>query len=321
MRKNLITGGMGLMGINVARRLLEAGEEVFIFDNRSELPASAGDLKDKVKILTGDITNWVHIVEAIKASKPDCIFHFVALLLKKIEKEPATGFNVNLIGTFNVLEAARILDVKQVIAPSSRSTFGPASPDIVYDDTRQRPVNMYAITKLSGELLGEYYGNRYGFDFRALRFPVVIGVDSQLSYPISDINNIIKESFKGNSFVSRLDPEYPINLIYVKDVAYAFDIYRKVDVSQLGRKTYNIRGYNLTLVDLVNTLKKFLPSVKITFDTDNSEGALQLRKAMAKEMDDSLAQKEWNWQPKYLLEETVREYLKELEMMNKSIQE
>ena len=209
---------MGLMGISVARKLLDAGEEVYIFDARENLPPSAYDIKDKVKILTGDISNWVHVVEAIRDSNPDCIFHFVAFLVNKIEKDPATGFNVNLLGTFNVLEAARIFNVKQVIAPSSRSTFGPASPDIVYDDTRQRPTNLYAITKLSGELLGEYYGSRYNFDFRSLRFPVVIGVESQLSYPISDINNIIKESFKGNSFVSRLDPEFPINLIYVKDV-------------------------------------------------------------------------------------------------------
>jgi threonine 3-dehydrogenase len=318
MRTNLITGGMGLMGISVARKLLDAGEEVYIFDARENLPPSAYDIKDKVKILTGDISNWVHVVEAIRDSNPDCIFHFVAFLVNKIEKDPATGFNVNLLGTFNVLEAARIFNVKQVIAPSSRSTFGPASPDIVYDDTRQRPTNLYAITKLSGELLGEYYGSRYNFDFRSLRFPVVIGVESQLSYPISDINNIIKESFKGNSFVSRLDPEFPINLIYVKDVAHAFDKYRQIDEAVLSRKTYNIRGFNLTLSDLLETLQRFIPKVDVEFDTDNSKGALQLRKAMAKEMDDSLAQKEWDWQSEYLLEDTVKDYLAELESLEQS---
>jgi threonine 3-dehydrogenase len=217
MRRNLITGGMGLMGRSIARQLLEAGEEVILFDTNAELPPSAADLKDKVKILTGDISNWVHVLEAVKVSNPDSIYHFAALLLAILEKYPATGFKINLEGTFNILEAARLFDVKQVIYPGSRSTFGPASPDTVFDDTRQRPVNMYAISKLSGELLGEYYGSRYDFDFRALRFPVVIGVGRQLSPPISDINSIIEQSFLGNSFVSQLDPEVPINLIYVKE--------------------------------------------------------------------------------------------------------
>lgn len=312
MGTNLITGGMGLMGVNLARKLIESGEQVYIFDTRNELPPNAEDIKDKVEIISGDITNWTHVVQAVNNSKPDCIFHFVAFLLNKMEKDPATGFNVNLLGTFNILEAARICSVKQVIAPSSRATFGPSSPDIVFDDTRQRPVNLYAITKLTGELLGEYYGKRYDFDFRSLRFPVVIGVESQLSYPISDINNIIKESYRGNSFVSRLDPGFPINLIYIKDVVRAYDNYRQIDASELGRRTYNIRGFNLTLNELVKTLKQFLPEVDITFDTDKSESAINLRNAMAKEMDDSLAHQEWGWHSTYLLQETVEDYLSEL---------
>jgi len=318
MRRNLITGGMGLMGRSIARQLLEAGEEVILFDTNGKLPPSAADLKGKVKILTGDISNWVHVLEAVKVSNPDSIYHFAALLLAILEKYPATGFKINLEGTFNILEAARLFDVKQVIYPGSRSTFGPASPDTVFDDTRQRPVNMYAISKLSGELLGEYYGNRYDFDFRALRFPVVIGVGRQLSPPISDINSIIEESFLGNSFVSQLDPEVPINLIYIKEVIRAFDEYRKVDTTQLKRKTYNIKGFNLTPNELVEVLKQFVPTVNVDFNPDNSEDAQRLRKAMTKEMDESLAQEDWGWQPKYLLEKTIKDFIDELDLLNKS---
>ena len=321
MSRNLITGGMGLLGRCIARQLLEAGEDVILFDTHADFPPSAEDLRDKVEIITGDISNWVHVVEAVKKSNPDCIYHLAALLLAILEKYPATGFKVNLEGTFNILEAARIFDVKQVIYPGSRSTFGPASPDTVYDDTRQRPVNMYAVSKLTGELLGEYYGKRYDFDFRALRFPVVIGVGRQMSPPISDINNIIEESFKGNPFVSRLDPEVPVNLIYVKEVVRAFAEYRKVDASQIKRKTYNIKGFNLTPSELVDTLKRHLPAVNVEFNPDKSEEALQLQKAMAKEMDESLAQNDWGWQPKYLLEETVIDFIKELNLLNKSSQE
>ncbi len=318
MRKNLITGGMGLIGINIARDLLDTDEEVFLFDTRSELPASAHDLDGRVKILTGNISNWVHVLEAVKKSNTDCIYHSAALLSQFSELYPSSGFRVNLEGTYNVLEAARLFGVKQVIFPASRSTFGPSSPDVVYDDTPQRPTTTYSITKLGGELLGEYYGNKYGFDYRGLRFPVIIGVGRQLSPPISDIDSIIQASFQGKSFVSRLDPEVPINLIYVKEVVHAFSVFKKIDASQLSRRTYNIKGFTITANELVETLKQFFPKVNIMFETDISESALRLRKAMAKEMDDSLAQKEWGWQPKYLLEETVKDFLTELTLTNQS---
>jgi threonine 3-dehydrogenase len=312
MSRNLITGGTGLIGRSIARQLLEDGEEVFLFDTIGELPASAADLRGKVKILTGDISNWVHVLEAVKTSSPDCIYHNAALLLAILEKYPATGYRVNLEGTFNILEAARLCNVPQVFFPGSRSTFGPASPDTVFDDTRQRPVNMYAITKLFGELLGEYYGNRYGFDFRALRFPVVIGVGRQVSPPISDFNGIIEESHAGRPFTSRLEPEVPINLIYVKEVVRAFWQYKKIDEAQLSRKTYNIKGFNLTPVELVETLKRYLPEVRVDFNPDRGEEAEKLRTAMSKQMDESLAQKDWGWQPQYLLEETVKDFIAEL---------
>lgn len=312
MGRNLITGGMGLIGRSIAKQLVADGEEVFLFDSQAELPPSASDLEGKVNILVGDITNWVHVVEAVRASNPDCIYHNAALLLALLEKYPAMGYRVNLEGTFNVLEAARLCNVGQVMFPGSRSTFGPASPDIVFDDTRQRPVNMYAITKLSGELLGEYYGRRYGFDFRALRFPVVIGVGRQSSPPISDINSMIEESIAGRPFLSRLHPEVPINLIYVKEAVRAFIQYRQIDASRLSRKTYNIKGFNLKPIEMVEVLKRQLPKVEIDFDPDESRAARELRKAMTKQMDESLAQKEWGWRPKYFLEETVKDFIAEL---------
>ncbi len=64
MSRNLITGGMGLLGRSIARQLLEAGEKVILFDTHADFPPSAEDLRDKVEIITGDISNWVHVVEA-----------------------------------------------------------------------------------------------------------------------------------------------------------------------------------------------------------------------------------------------------------------
>ena len=80
MARNLVTGGMGFLGTWLARELLNNGEEVVIFDKRGELPSSAADLKGKVEIFNGDISNWVHVVEAVKKYNIDCIYHVAALL-------------------------------------------------------------------------------------------------------------------------------------------------------------------------------------------------------------------------------------------------
>jgi nucleoside-diphosphate-sugar epimerase len=317
MTRHLITGGLGLMGRYIARQLLADGEAVVLFDTHDTFPPEDDELKEKAEIIIGDIGNWAQVVDAVKQSKADCIYHNAALLLAILEAYPATGFKVNLEGTFNVLEAARLCGVKQVFFPGSRSTFGPASPDIVFDDTRQRPVNMYAITKLSGELLGEYYGRRYGFDFRALRFPVVIGAGRKVTPPISDINSMIEASFAGEPFTSRLDPDTPINLIYIRDVVRAFMMYKRVEESALRRKTYNIKGINLVPREFAGLLTKHLPKVDIDFDPDQGDDAIRLRAAMTKQMDESEAEKDWGWQPEYSADRMIEDFIDELKSIHR----
>jgi len=93
-----------------------------LFQRRSQLPRSVADFEDKVEIIGGDIGTWIHVVEAVKSRDIDCIYHCAALLSKECEEDPAKGFRVNVIGTMNVLEAARILGVKDVIYVSSGAT-------------------------------------------------------------------------------------------------------------------------------------------------------------------------------------------------------
>ena len=161
MAKNLITGGMGFMGVYLARQLLEEGEEVVLFQRRSKLPASAADLNGKVKIVSGDISNWVHVVDAVKSNNVDCIYHSAAIRTIECDDSPAAGFRVNIVGTMNILEAARILNVNDVAYVSSGATYGLNPPSQIFNDTPQRVENMYTTTKLCSELLGQQYHRQY----------------------------------------------------------------------------------------------------------------------------------------------------------------
>ena len=311
-RRNLIVGGLGLFGRYLAGKLLEGGEEVALFDREDRLPPGFEDLKGHVETMSGDITSLPHVVEAVKKSGPDCIFHVAALMNAPCESSPAVGFYVNIQGTFHVLEAARLFGVRQVLFPSSRATFGPDTPAVVTGDMPQRPTVMYGVTKVCGELLGEYYGRRYGFDFRGLRFPVVVGAGRLLTTPlVSDVNKIIEASVAGIPFTSGLDPHTPINIIYVKEVIEAFLQLRSADEGRLSRRTYNITGLNVIPIQMVEALKKILPWTDVTFKPDESEAALRLRKAMSKQMDDSPARKDWSWQPRFSVEGMINDFVEE----------
>ena len=210
LKRNLIVGGLGLFGRYLARRLIEGGEAVALFDREDHLPPGFEDLKGKIEIMSGDISMLSHVMEAVKKSNPECIFHVAALMNAPCENSPALGFHVNIQGMFHVLEAARLFGVRQVLFPSSRATFGADTPAVVTADIPQKPTVMYGVTKVCGELLGEYYGRRYGFDFRGLRFPVVVGAGRLVTTPlIADVNKIIEAAVSGQPFTSGLDPSYP----------------------------------------------------------------------------------------------------------------
>lgn len=155
MSRNLITGGTGLVGIHLARRLLADGEEVVLFQRQADLPRGAADLAGRVEISCGDVGEWVHVFDAVRRHRVDCIYHAAAVLSAGCEASAASGFRTNVGGTLNVLEAARLLGVPDVLFVGSGTTYGLANvPQRVTDDTPQRPENMYGTTKLCAELLG-----------------------------------------------------------------------------------------------------------------------------------------------------------------------
>ena len=119
MSKNLITGGLGFVGYNLARELLKQGEEVIIFDvvQNSKL---VEDIKGEAKIILGDVGNWNHVLDAVKNNDIDCIYHLGALLTDPAEENHLAAYmRVNANGTFHVLEAARLFDVASVVFTSS----------------------------------------------------------------------------------------------------------------------------------------------------------------------------------------------------------
>jgi len=180
MSRNVITGGSGLLGVAMARAFLANGEAWFSSSTERSCRAAV-DLTGRVEIATGDVGEWVHVLETIRRSRVDCIYHAAAILGSACEASAASSFRVNVMGTMNALEAARLLEVSNIMFVGSGTTFGTASvPAPVDDITRQRPENMYGTSKLCSELLKRQYHRQSG------RCAMIVGPTRQITHHYGD---------------------------------------------------------------------------------------------------------------------------------------
>jgi len=313
MARNLITGGMGFLGVYLARQLLADGEEVVLFQRRSKLPPSAADLEGKVEICSGDISNWVHVVEAVKEHNIDSIYHSAALLGKDCEASAANGFRVNVIGTLNVVEAARLLGVKDVAFVSSGATYGLIAPRKILNDTPQKAENMYATTKICSELLGDQYHRQYGVNFRGVRYAMIVGPTRQISYYYGDWSGVIEMTAKGKPYTVHSDPNIPCAYIYVKDAARTLIKLKRAPESKLRQRVYNAHGFMATLNEVAGAITQYIPDAQVSFDWDKSEFMKLQNSGVNYEMDNSVAHEDFGYQPKYLLDDMIKDFIKEVE--------
>jgi UDP-glucose 4-epimerase len=313
MSRNLITGGTGLVGVYLARQLLADGEEVVLFQRRAALPRSAADLAGRVEIAGGDIGEWVHVLEAVRRHRVECIYHAAAVLSAACAASPASGFRANVVGTMNVLEAARLLGVPGVVFVGSGATYGLGNvPRRVDDGTPQRPENMYAATKLSAELLGVEYHRQYGIDFRGVRCGMIAGPGRQPSHLFGDWSGIVEQPARGQPYTVHADPDSPCAYNYVKEVARALVELKRADGTQLRQRMYNIHGFTATLREMAEAVRRQLPGAEIAFDRDQSEAMRVANRSLSYRMDTTAASEDFGYAVRYPLEAMVADFIAEV---------
>ena len=313
MTRNLITGGTGLVGIYLARQLLADAEEVVLLARRAELPLGAADLVGRVTLAEGDVGEWVHVVEAVRRYRVDCIYHAAAVLSTPCEASAAAGFRTNVGGTLNILEAARLLEVSRVIFVGSGTTYGLANiPRHVTDDTPHRPENMYGTTKLCAEMLGVQYHRQYGLDFRGVRYAMIVGPGRRITHNFGDWSGIIERPAQGQPYIVHSDPESPCAYIYVKDVARSLVDLGRAEDSRLRRRMYNVHGFAASLREVTDALRRQLPDARITFERDHSEPMRVANRSLRYEMDCTSAAEDFGCATRYPLDAMVADFITEV---------
>ncbi len=310
----LVTGGTGFIGAEIVRQLLADDADAAIHvAYRSGNFQRIEDLTERVSLHRLDLADAAGIHELVASVSPDVIYHFGAVLTGPGEANPQLAIETNAIGTYALLEAARLAGTRQVVFASSIGTYGSEIRTRVVDDaTIQRPLTVYGVTKLFGENLGAFYKRSYGLDFRGIRYPSIVGPGVKTPSVVQYTSWVIEESAKGNPFTITVAPEFAVPIMYFKDAARAAITLSRAPLDAIATGTYLVDGHrpSPTAAELAETVRARVPAAAITFEPDPVMQPI-LDQAI-RPLDDSRAREEWGWAPAYDLDAMVSDFLAEL---------
>ena len=300
MKKILIVGSGGQIGTELVKKLRG------IYGNgnvvASDLRQLTGEIVETGPFERIDSTNMMQIIEVVKKYNIDTIYNLAAILSATAELNPMLGWNVGIGSLVNCLEIARVYGCA-VFTPSSIGAFGPNTPkDMTPQDTIQRPNTIYGVTKVTGELLSDYYFTRFGVDTRSVRFP---GLISNLTLPGGGTTDYAVEIFysavKGEKFICPLEKGTFMDMMYMPDALDAIVDIMEADPSKLiHRNSFNVTAMSFDPEILYNTIKKYIPTFEMEYKPEPIKQAIA--NSWPNSLDDSCARNEWGWNPKYDLD-------------------
>ena len=174
MKNILVIGSTGQIGSELTRELRKNYGNDHVVAGYIPGAEPKGELLESGPAEIADVTNGAGIAEVVKKYNIDTIYNLAALLSVVAESKPRLAWKIGIDGLWNILEVARE-EKCAVFTPSSIGSFGMSTPhDMTPQDTIQRPRTMYGVTKVTTELLSDYYFSKYGVDTRAVRYPGVI---------------------------------------------------------------------------------------------------------------------------------------------------
>ena len=252
-----------------------------------------GELKSSGPSAIADVTDRQSIEVVVRQFKIDTIYNLAALLSVVAESRPAMAWKIGIDGLWNVLEVAREYGCA-VFTPSSIGSFGENTPHVkTPQDTIQRPRTMYGVTKVTTELLSDYYHTKYGVDTRAVRFPGIIS------------------NVKGEKFVCPVKAGTFMDMMYMPDALNAAISLMEADPARLKhRNAFNIASMSFDPEMIYAAIRKHVPDFEMTYQIDPLKQAIA--DSWPDSLDDSCAREEWDWMPQFDLESMTVDMLEKL---------
>lgn len=296
MERILVTGALGQIGSELVPALKSefGNDRVVTSDIRMREGAIETELFAHV-----DCTRPHLLHETVRRYEIRIIYHLAALLSAVAEERPQIAWNVNIGGLYNVLEVARQYNCS-VFFPSSIGAFGPSTPrDATPQVTIQRPTTIYGVTKVSGELLCEYYAVRFGVDTRGLRLPGIISHVAPPGGGTTDYaTQIFRQAIKYKHYTCYLRADTRLDMIYMPDAIRAMINLMTADpIGLINRNAYNVTAMSITPDELAATIAQHIPEFAIDYEVDRMRQ--KIADSWPRSIDDSAARAEWGWRPEY----------------------
>ncbi|MHA1135716.1 MAG: NAD-dependent epimerase/dehydratase family protein [Candidatus Thorarchaeota archaeon] len=309
MTRFLVTGSYGQIGTELVGALRKKyGGKNVIATGRKKPPEIL--LKDG-PYLHLDILDPNQIHSMLVDNDIDIIIHNASVLSGVGEQNPQLAYRTNVEGAYNILEAARILKLDQVMIPSSIAAFGPSTPrENTPNDVIMRPTSAYGISKVFIELWGEYYTTRFGVDFRSLRYPGIISSEALPGGGTTDYAvEIFYEALKNKKYTSFLDKGTYLPMMYMPDCIKCTMDLIEAPQEKLVHRSYNITAMSFAPEEIAAEIKKHIPEFEMSYEPDFRQA---IAESWPASLDDSVARDEWDWTPDYDLAAMVKDMLDKL---------
>ena len=311
MEKILVTGAVGQIGSELTIELRKRyGNDNIIATGRKTKPNKT--LKESGPFEFIDITKKETVEKVIKKYDIDTIYNMAAILSAVGEERPIVCWNVNINGMYNILELAHKYEMNRVFVPSSIAVFGPETPRInTPQETVLKPKTMYGVTKVSGELLGDYYFKRFGLDVRGIRYPGIISSETLPGGGTTDYAvEIFYEAIKNKKYKCFLKEDTVLPMMYMPDCIKGTIDLMEADLSRLEHHCdFNMASMSFSAGELVAEIKKHIPDFKCVYKPDFRQ---KIADTWPQSIDDSVSRKEWGWKPSYNLASMTKDMLEKL---------
>ena len=313
MKNVLVIGSTGQIGSELTRELRKRYGNDSIVAGYIKGAEPKGELKESGPSAEADVTNPEMIADVVKKYNIDTIYNLAALLSVVAEKKPQLAWKIGIDGLWNILEVARENNCA-VFTPSSIGSFGLSTPHTqTPQDTVQRPGTIYGVSKVTTELLSDYYFKKYGVDTRSVRFPGLISYVTPPGGGTTDYAvDIYYAAVRGEKFVCPIKKGTLMDMMYMPDGLHAAISLMEADPTRLvHRNGFNIASLSFDPEEIFNAIKRYKPEFEMEYDVDPLKQGIA--DSWPDSLDDSCARAEWDWKPQYDLDAMTVDMLKNLE--------
>lgn len=312
MKNILVIGATGQIGSELTMRLRS------IYGNNNVVAGyitgaePKGELAESGPAVICDVTDAPAIAEVVKKHNIDAIFNLAALLSVVAEGKPRLAWKIGIDGLWNVLEVARENGCS-VFTPSSIGSFGPGTPaDGTPQDTIQRPRTIYGVSKVTTELLSDYYFTKYGVDTRSVRFPGLISYVTPPGGGTTDYAvDIYYSAVRGEKFICPIAEGTYMDMMYMPDALNACVQLMEADPTRLvHRNGFNIASMSFEPNQIYQAIKKIYPDFEMEYQVDALKQSIA--SSWPNSLDDSCARAEWDWKSAYTLDSMTADMIERL---------